>query len=68
MRLDPLRIVCVRPAPKSRWAVSGLFAYEDQKQIKSFPAEAGPTGARAAFSGTGFSREGAGVDDGNFTA
>ncbi len=35
----------------------------DQKQIKSFPAEAGPTveaileGVRGAFSGTGFSRE-----------
>ena len=26
-------------------------------KIKSFPAEAGPTDARAAFSGTGFSRE-----------
>jgi hypothetical protein len=40
----------------------------DQKQIKGFPAEAGPTGgapsvplnARPLFSGTGFSREGAG--------
>jgi hypothetical protein len=50
MRLDPLRVVYVRPAPKSRLAVTGLFAYEDhkreadQKQIKGFPAEAGPTG------------------------
>jgi hypothetical protein len=39
-----------------------------QKQIKSFPAEAGPTeappvplAARVAFRGTGFSREGAGM-------
>jgi len=32
MRLDPLRIVCVRPAPKSRSAVSGPSAYEDQDQ------------------------------------
>jgi hypothetical protein len=27
------------------------------KRIKGFPAEAGPTGVRGAFSGTGFSRE-----------
>ena len=91
MRLGPLRETCVQPAPKSRLAVTGPCAYEDQKQIKSFPAEAGPTGgaagptdgarcaflvgpasagkrpfqapsilyARAAVSGTGFSREGA---------
>jgi hypothetical protein len=47
MRLGPLRVVCVRPAPKSRLVVSGLFAYEDQdqkqKQKPSFPAKAGPT-------------------------
>jgi hypothetical protein len=45
MRLDPLCVVYVQPAPKSRLAVFGLFAYEDreQKQIKGFPAEAGPT-------------------------
>jgi len=43
MRLDLLRVVCVRPAPKSRLAVFGMFVYEDQKQIKGFPAEAGPT-------------------------
>jgi hypothetical protein len=45
MRLGPLRVVCVQPAPKSRLAVTGLFAYEDQdqEQINSFPAEAGPT-------------------------
>jgi hypothetical protein len=37
------------------------------KQIKSFPAEAGPTGVYAVlFSGTGFSREGAGVNTVNF--
>jgi hypothetical protein len=37
MRLDPLCVVYVQPAPKSRLAVFGLFAYEDQeqKQIKS---------------------------------
>jgi hypothetical protein len=35
MRLGPLRETCVQPAPKSRLAVFGLFAYEDQKQIKS---------------------------------
>jgi len=60
MRLRPLRETCVQPAPKSRFAVSGLFAYEDQKrfkQIKGFPAKAGPTrgaapgpaGVRGAF-------------------
>jgi hypothetical protein len=31
--------------------------YEDQKQIKSFPAKAGPADTAHAFSGTGFSRE-----------
>jgi hypothetical protein len=37
MPLGPLRKTCVQPAPKSRLAVVGLFAYEDQehKQIKS---------------------------------
>ncbi|SET83182.1 hypothetical protein SAMN05216197_12759 [Pseudomonas graminis] len=35
MRLGPLRETCVQPAPKSRFVVSGLLAYEDQKQIKS---------------------------------
>ena len=43
MRLGPLRETSVQPAPKSRFVVSGLLAYEDQKQIRSFPAEAGPT-------------------------
>ena len=50
--LGPLRETCVQPAPKSRLAVTELFAYEDQdqKQIKSFPAKAGPTGCtRCAF-------------------
>ena len=67
--LDPPRETCVQPAPKSRLAVTGLFAFEDQKQVKSFPVKAGPTGsaailltARIAFSGTGFSREGAGLN------
>jgi hypothetical protein len=32
MPLGPLRVVCVRPAPKSRWVSFGLFAYEDQDQ------------------------------------
>jgi hypothetical protein len=31
MPLGPLRIACVQPAPKSRFAVSGLLRYEDQK-------------------------------------
>jgi hypothetical protein len=31
MPLDPLRIACVQPAPKSRFVVSGLLRYEDQK-------------------------------------
>jgi hypothetical protein len=44
MPLGPLRKTCVQPAPKSRLAVTGLFAYGDQKQINSFPAEVGPTG------------------------
>jgi hypothetical protein len=63
MRLGPLRKTCVQPAPKSRLAVSGLFVFEDQKRIKSFPAKAGPTApqvlltTRAAFRRTGFSRE-----------
>jgi hypothetical protein len=37
MPLGPLHKTCVQPAPKSRLAVFGLFAYEDQeqKQIKS---------------------------------
>jgi hypothetical protein len=37
MPLGPLRKTCVQPAPKSRLAVFGFFAYEDQehKQIKS---------------------------------
>ncbi len=40
MRLGPLRVVCVRPAPKSRSAVSGLFVFEDQKRLVG-PALAG---------------------------
>ena len=32
--LGPLRVVCVRPAPKSRLAVFEPLAYEDQKQIE----------------------------------
>jgi hypothetical protein len=62
MRLGPLRVVCVRPAPKSRLAVIEPFAYEDQKQIRSrseadqkqikgFPAEAGPTASGAGPTG-----------------
>ena len=37
MRLGPLRIVCVRPAPKSRFASSECYVYEnpDQKRINS---------------------------------
>ena len=35
MRLDPLRVVCVRPAPKSRWVSAELPAYEDQNRITS---------------------------------
>jgi hypothetical protein len=31
MPLGPLRIACVQPAPKSRFVVSGLLRYEDQK-------------------------------------
>jgi hypothetical protein len=65
MRLGPLRETCVQPAPKSRLVSSGRLVFKDQeqiKQIKSFPAKAGPTGCtRCFFSGTGFSREGAGL-------
>jgi hypothetical protein len=92
MRLGPLRETCVQPAPKSRWVSSGLFVYEDQKQIRSFllkpvlharavlfvgPALAGktpvwspsiPQNARVAVSGTGFSREDAGVAIGDVAA
>ena len=32
LRLGPLRVVCVRPAPKSRLAVPRLFAFQDQDQ------------------------------------
>ncbi len=60
MRLGPLRVVYDRPAPKSRLAVSGPSAHEDQQQIKSrsradqeqiksFPAEAGPTDCTRCF-------------------
>jgi hypothetical protein len=37
MPLDPLRKTCVQPALKSRLAVFGLFAFEDQgpMQVKS---------------------------------
>jgi hypothetical protein len=34
-RLGPLRKTCVQPAPKSRFAVSGIFADEEQKQSNS---------------------------------
>ena len=66
MRLGPLRETSVQPAPKSRLAVTEIFVYEDQKQSNSFPAEAGPTECTRVFSGTGFSREGAGLDNGCF--
>jgi hypothetical protein len=52
MPLGPLRVVCVRPAPKSRLAVTERYVSEDQdqEQINSFPAKAGPTGCtRIAF-------------------
>ena len=49
MRLGPLRETCVQPAPKSRLASLGPLAYEDQKQIKGFPAEAGPTDCTRCF-------------------
>jgi hypothetical protein len=32
MPLVPLRAACVQPAPKSRFAVSGLLRYEDQER------------------------------------
>ncbi len=35
LRLGPLRETCVQPAPKSRLAVSGLFAQEDQRRFKA---------------------------------
>jgi hypothetical protein len=60
MPLGPRIETCVQPAPKSRLAVFGLFAYEDQGQIKSFPAKAGPTGKTTTPCGTGFSRESVG--------
>ncbi|MGE6386909.1 hypothetical protein ACQKEN_14760, partial [Pseudomonas sp. NPDC078416] len=50
MPLGPRSETCVQPAPKSRLVVAGPFVFEGQKQIKSkiksFPAEAGPTGMR----------------------
>ena len=33
MRLGPLRETCVQPAPKSRFAVTEPFVYEDQKRV-----------------------------------
>jgi hypothetical protein len=60
MRLDPLRVACVQPAPKSRLAVSGLSAYEDQDQIKSRSgvSRLKPVLLTARFiCRTGFSRE-----------
>jgi hypothetical protein len=60
MRLDPLRVVCVQPAPKSRLAVSGLSACEDQDQImsRSGVSRLKPVLLTARFfCGTGFSRE-----------
>ncbi|WP_455914477.1 hypothetical protein, partial [Pseudomonas syringae] len=74
MPLGPLRETCVQPAPKSRLAVSGLFEFEDQKRIKSFPAKAGPTvganltGCMRFLGRTGFSREEAGLSDVYFCA
>src|SRR3954465_13125815 len=66
MRLGPLRKTCVQPAPKSRLAVTGLFVFEDQQQIKSRSTASRlkpvPLHARAAVSGTGFSREGVGLN------
>ena len=63
MPLGPLRETCVRPAPKSRLVSSECYVHEDQKQINSFPAKAGPTvcahptGCMRFLSRTGFSRE-----------
>ena len=59
MPLGPLRETCVQPAPKSRLVSSECYVHEDQKQINSFPAEAGahPTGCMRFLSRTGFSRE-----------
>jgi hypothetical protein len=53
MRLDPLRETSVQPAPKSRLVSSGRYVFEDQdqKQINSFPAEAGPTEQRVLLVG-----------------
>ncbi len=44
MPLGPLRVVYVRPAPKSRFAV--FEPSRTKIKIKGFPAEAGPTRAR----------------------
>jgi hypothetical protein len=35
MPLGPLRVAYVQPAPKSRFVVSGLLWYEDQKQERA---------------------------------
>ena len=53
MRLGPLRKTCVQPAPKSRLAVTVLFAQEDKSKSKSFPAEASPTGCTHRSVGAG---------------
>src|SRR3954465_14067631 len=61
MRLGPLRETCVQPAPKSRLAVTGLALYEEQQQIKSFPAEAGPNGTTRTLVGPALAGNGRGA-------
>ncbi|SER70378.1 hypothetical protein SAMN03159444_04813 [Pseudomonas sp. NFACC02] len=47
MPLDPLRVICVWPGPKSRFVVSRRSLYEDQRQRhrQSYQADAVPVGA-----------------------
>ena len=55
MPFGPLHETCVQPAPKSRLAVFGLFAYEDQRQIKGKSKDSRlkpvPLGARGVLVG-----------------
>ena len=61
LRLGPLRETSVQPAPKSRFAVSGLSRRRSTttaSRLKPVLQSAlVPLNARAAVSGTGFSRE-----------